>query len=293
MSSKSFAIFCLLICVMIFNSCRTFIWSQSAIDAYFSQSKYKPEQHQIEVNGRTINYAEIGNDSLPTVIFIHGSPGSWNGYAGFMRDTSLLSHVKMIAIDRIGFGHSEHGKGEKTLEKQVAYLKPIIQKYKRPNTKLILVGHSMGGPIVAKMAMDYPELVDHVIIVAGALCPELEPNQKWYRIPLSMPPFRFFASKTIKASNYELLHLKTELKAMKPLWINIHQPVTVIQGAKDQLVNPKNVDFAKKMIINSSKLNFVIVKNMHHDIPWAYPELINNAIIDALDNSNIHTHINN
>ena len=289
MSSKNVAIFCLLICVMIFNSCRTFIWSQSAIDAYFSHTKYKLKQHQINVNGKTINYAEIGNDSLPVVIFIHGSPGSWNGYAGFMRDTSLLSQVKMVAIDRIGFGHSEHGKGEKSIEKQVAYLKPILQKYKKSNTKLILVGHSMGGPIVAKMAMDYPELIDNIIIVAGAICPELERNQKWYRIPLSVPPFRFFASKTIKASNYELLHLKNELISMKPYWINIHQPVTVIQGTKDQLVSPKNVDYAKKMIINSSKLNFVIVKNMRHDIPWAYPELINHAIFDAIDKNNLHS----
>lgn len=292
MNFKGITIFCLLICAVIFNSCRTFIWSQKEIDAYFSQSEFKPEQHQIIVNGKTINYAEIGYDSLPVVVFIHGSPGSWNGYCGFMRDSLLLSSVKMIAIDRIGFGHSEHGKGEKSLAKQVAYLKPILQKYKQANSKLILVGHSMGGPVVAKMAMDYPELVDHVIIIAGALCPELEPNQKWYRIPLNMPPFKYFASKTIKASNFELLHLKKELEKIKPFWVNIYQPVTIIQGNNDKLVSPYNVNFAKKMIVNSKKLQFIIEQNMGHNVPWSYPHLVNQAIFDAIDKTTLHTQLN-
>jgi pimeloyl-ACP methyl ester carboxylesterase len=283
---------CLIIYTTVFNACRTFIWSQDKIDNYFANALYKPVQHQINVNGKVINYAEIGNDSLPVVVFIHGSPGSWHGYAGFMKDANLLVSVKMIAIDRIGFGHSEHGKGEKSLSKQVAYLKPIIQKYKKANNKLILVGHSMGGPIVAKMAMDYPELIDHIIIIAGALCPELEPNQKWYRLPLSAPPFRFFASKTIKASNLELLHLKSELQKIKPYWINIYQPVTIIQGNSDKLVSPYNVDFAKKMIVNSRKLQFIIEQNMKHDVPWSYPHLVNQAIFDAIDKITLHSHIN-
>lgn len=292
MRHKRFLILCLLLFTIVLNACRTFIWSQTEIENYFAYAKYKPIQHQIMVSGKTINYAEIGNDSLPLVVFIHGSPGSWNAYCNIMRDSNLQAVVKMIAIDRIGFGHSDHGKGERSLAKQVAYLKPVLQKYKRSNTKLILVGHSMGGPVVAKMAMDYPELIDHVIIVAGALCPELEPNQKWYRIPLSIPPFRFFASKTIKASNFELLHLKTELEKIKPYWINIYQPVTIIQGNNDKLVSPYNVDFAKKMILNSKKLQFIIEQNMGHNVLWAYPQLVNQAIFDAIDYSNIHSLLN-
>lgn len=265
-----------------FSSCFSFRLSQKQIDAAFQKLAIKPVQHQVIVKGKTINYAEAGHDSLPVAFFVHGSPGSWSAFIDFMKDTSLLKKVKIVAVDRIGFGYSQFGEGEKSLAKQSAYLKPIVQRFKKGNNKMILIGHSLGGPLIAKMAMDYPELIDNLVIVAGSISPYLEPNEKWFRIPLNFLPVNLLIPKSFRASNTELLYLKSELIKMLPYWKNIRQPVTVIQGNKDVLVNPKNAAFAKEMLINSRKVNLVIVDDMNHFIPWSHPHLIENAIYSAL-----------
>ncbi len=262
----------------ILSSCLTFKVSQKEIDKKFMGYSMKPIQHQMEVGSVKMNYAEIGSDSLPVAFFVHGSPGSWGGFIDFMKDTVLLKKVKMVAVDRIGFGDSDFGNGEKSLTVQAEFLKPIVAKYKKSGKKIILIGHSLGGPLIARMAMDYPELIDNLIIVAGSIAPDLEPNEKWFRIPMEFMPISILIPASFRASNHEILYLKPELEKMLPLWKNIRQPVIVIQGDKDMLVSPKNADFAEKMLVNAKSLKIIKVDTMNHFVPWSHPQLIKKAI---------------
>ncbi len=266
----------------VLSSCLTFKVSQKEIDKKFTGYSMKPSQHQMEVQGVKMNYAEIGSDSLPVAFFVHGSPGSWGGFIDFMKDTVLLKKVKMVAVDRIGFGDSDFGNAEKSLVIQAELLKPILEKYKKSGKRTILIGHSLGGPMIARMAMDYPELVDNLIIVAGSIAPDLEPNEKWFRVPMDFMPISILVPASFRASNHEILYLKPELEKMLPLWKNIHQSVIVIQGGKDFLVNPKNADFAEKMLVNAKSLKIIKVDTMNHFVPWSHPELIKKAIIESL-----------
>lgn len=272
----------LFIISQILSSCLTFKVKQKEIDEKFVGLSQKPTQHQIEVKGINMNYAEIGSDSLPVAFFVHGSPGSWGAFIDFMKDTTLLKQVKMVSVDRVGFGESDFGDAEKSLANQAELLKPIVAKYKKLGKKIILIGHSLGGPLIARMAMDYPELIDNLIIVAGSIAPELEPNEKWFRIPMEIIPIRFLVPASFRASNHEILYLKPELEKMLPLWKNIRQPVIVIQGGKDMLVSPKNADFAEKMLVNAKSLKVVRVDTMNHFVPWSHPQLIKKAIIESL-----------
>lgn len=256
--------------------------SESEIQKEFFTLAERPHEHQIAIGNRSINYAEIGNDSLPVVVFVHGSPGSWSAFVDFMKDTTLLKQVKMVSVDRLGFGRSHLGKAEISLEQQARYLMPILKKYKHQGQKLIVVGHSLGGPVIARLAMDYPTLVDALVIVAGSIAPQLEPNERWFRLPLHFWPIRWLIPASFRASNTEILYLKPELEKMLPLWKNIHQPVIVIQGQKDNLVDPLNADFAQKMLVNSQEVKMVIVPDMNHFVPWEHPELIKNAILQVL-----------
>ena len=266
----------------ILSSCLTFKVSQKDINEKFMGYQMKPVQHQMEVQYIKMNYAEIGSDSLPVVFFVHGSPGSWGGFIDFMKDTVLLKKVKMVAVDRIGFGNSDFGNAEKSLVVQAELLKPIVAKFKKTGKKIILIGHSLGGPIIARMAMDYPELIDNLIIVAGSIAPDLEPNEKWFRIPMGFMPISILIPASFRASNHEILYLKPELEKMLPLWKNIRQPVIVIQGGKDMFVSPKNADFAEKMLVNAKSLKIVRIDTMNHFVPWSHPQLIKNAILESL-----------
>jgi pimeloyl-ACP methyl ester carboxylesterase len=266
----------------ILSSCMSFKTSQKELDKAFAGYQLKPKQHQIKVGDVMMNYAEIGSDTLPVAFFVHGSPGSWSGFIDFMKDTVLLKKVKMVSVDRIGFGESDYGYAEESLIRQAAYLKPIVQKYKKMGKKITLIGHSLGGPMIARMAMDYPELVDNLIIVAGSIAPDLEPNEKWFRVPMDFLPIRVLIPASFRASNHEILYLKPELEKMLPLWKNIRQPVIVIQGGKDMFVSPKNADFAEKMLVNAKSLKMVRIDTMNHFVPWSHPQLIKRAIIESL-----------
>jgi pimeloyl-ACP methyl ester carboxylesterase len=272
----------LFIISQILSSCLTFKVNQKEIDKKFLGYQMKPVQHKMEVQGVKMNYAEIGSDSLPVAFFVHGSPGSWSAFIDFMKDTVLLKKVKMVAVDRIGFGDSDFGNAEKSLIIQSELLKPIVAKYKKSGKKVILIGHSLGGPMIARMAMDYPELIDNLIIVAGSISPDLEPNEKWFRIPMDFMPISILIPASFRASNHEILYLKPELEKMLPLWKNIRQPVIVIQGGKDMLVNPKNADFAEKMLVNAKSLKVVRIDTMNHFVPWSHPQLIKKAILESL-----------
>lgn len=257
--------------------CFTMRMSNKEIDKAFIGYEMKPTQHTYDTLDRTINYAEIGNDTLPTVVFVHGSPGAWGAFVNFMKDTSLLAKVKMVAVDRPGFGYSGLGKAEESLEKQSLMLKPVVEKYKANGKKLILVGHSLGGPVIARMYMDYPELIDALVFVAPSISPELE-HRGWYRPIFRYPPVRWVWPRSFKASNDEIYNLKEELKLLMPLWEKVTVPVTIIQGTKDMFVPKENADFGKEQMVNT-KVDTVILKDVNHFIPWSNPETINDAIL--------------
>jgi pimeloyl-ACP methyl ester carboxylesterase len=268
----------------IFTGCMSFRLSPKELEESFRNQKLKPKEHQVQVLGKSINYAEIGDDKLPIVIFVHGSPGSWSAFEGFMKDDSLLSKVKIVSVDRIGFGYSDFGNAEESLQKQAAYLKPIVEKYKKLSGKVVLVGHSLGGPMLARMAIDYPELIDNLIFVAASIDPELEPA-RWYRYILNSVVIRYMIPRSFRASNHEILYLKEELELMLPYWKNIHQPSIVIQGTKDVLVHPKNAEFASKMLKNSEKVEIWNIEGMNHFVPWSHPHLIKKAILKSISHS--------
>lgn len=271
------------------DSCMQFRMSNTEIDAYFARKEKKGSLHSYPVGkNRIINYLKVGDENLPLVVFVHGSPGSLSAFIDFMADTALLKRAQLITVDRPGFGASNFGYAEPSLEKQAAYLKPILEENKN-HRPIILVGHSLGGPIIARMAMDYEELVDGLVIVAGSIDPELEPNETWFRAPLATPFLKWILPRSFRASNDELYKLKPELVKMLPRWNTIGCRAIVIQGKKDSLVPAGNADFAKKMLSHASSLEFMIKEDMDHFVPWSNPELIRSAIVKLLNQAQLHS----
>jgi len=267
--------------LLLLSQCMSFRRTDKEIDAYFQDSPVKPFFHSIRLGSREIHYAEIGADSLPLVVFVHGSPGSWTAFIDFLKDSSLYNHAHLVSADRLGFGKSGLGIVESSMEKQAQSIAEII-KAASPKSGAILVGHSLGGPVIARIAMDYPEQVRSLIIVAGSIDPDLE-KKEWFRPIIGSFPIRYLLPVDLDVSNREIRPLKGELIRMLPLWANIRVPVTVIQGDVDDLVPPGNADFAKRMLINAP-VKVQMVPDMNHFIPWRRPDLIREAILDQLRN---------
>ena len=239
-----------------------------------------PAFHTYRIDGRTIHYADIGDASLPLVVFVHGSPGSWKTFSGFMADPYLQDKVRMIAVDRPGFGQSESGREVKSLKRQAALLKPILDR-NRSGSGTILVGHSFGGPVISRMAMDYSDQVGALIMISPTIDPELE-NTSWYQHLVKVPLFKILIPKNLITANQEILPLKGELEKMLTHWNQIHVPVYLFHGERDRLVSPENAGFAERMLVNA-KLKVYLMPELNHYIPWTRPDLIKFAIIDQLE----------
>jgi pimeloyl-ACP methyl ester carboxylesterase len=279
---KYFFFFLLVAMAAVMHACVDFRMSRREIDRFFQEKKLNGTQEQYKTgDGHEIHYVTSGDDRLPLVLFVHGSPGSLSAFIDFMADSVLLQRALLVTTDRPGFGHSNFGMAEPSLEKQAAILKPILEKYKS-NRPVILVGHSLGGPLIARMAMSYPDLVDGLVIVAGSIDPELEPDETWFRAPLATPFLSWILPRSFRSSNEEIYQLKPQLQKMLPHWKEITCPVVVIQGKADSLVPPGNADFARKMLVNAP-VDFVLVDGMDHFVPWSHPGLIRDAILRLLD----------
>ncbi|HHP7241539.1 MAG TPA: alpha/beta fold hydrolase [Cyclobacteriaceae bacterium] len=261
------------------SSCLSFRMNESKAKVYYEDSSVSPEINQIKVEGRSINYAQVINGKDNLAVFVHGSPGSWSAFKHFLKADSLIQATDMISIDRPGFGYSDFGKAEPSIKQQAFLMARVLQQYKNKN--IILVGHSLGGPVVARMAMDYPGLVGGLVLVAPSVDPEQE-KYEWYRHVMKNSIFKYIIPKSFRVSNEEILPLKEELKLMLPYWKDIQTPTIVIQGTNDQLVPKENADFVRKMV-PEEYLDVWMIEGMNHFVPWSRPELIAKGIVSCLN----------
>lgn len=267
-----------------FSGCVTFRERPKVITSYFAAHNVEGSLGTYYSDNRKMHYAQTGVEGRPVVVFVHGSPGSLSAFVPFLVDSSLLNKAQLISIDRPGFGYSQYGQGEKSLAAQAAVIRDLLVQ-KKGNQPLILVGHSLGGPLVARVAMEYPHLIDGLVVVAGSIDPDLEPNEAWFRAPLATPFLRWILPGSIRASNYELYHLKPELEMMVPNWKFIRCPAVIIHGKRDNLVPFGNVAFAEKHL-DPSKTKYITHDGARHFIPWEQPEMITDGVLFLLEKLN-------
>jgi len=183
-------------------------WSDQKAIRIFREKNVPIGIHDTVIDGRRLHYALTGSRDLPTLVIIHGSPGSWFHYKKFMWDENLRRKFRIIVVDRPGFGFSDYGKAIR-LQDQASLVLPLLQNLKT-DQPMFLCGHSYGGALAAKLAADAPRLFKTLVIVAGSLDPSLEKKEKW-RYLMSYRPLSWFLPGAFQASNTELLYLKEDL----------------------------------------------------------------------------------
>lgn len=260
-----------------FSSCVSFRISEEKARTFFEGAHIEAEFRDYKNEARTMYRVAAGDPQKPMVLFVHGSPGSWNAFQNYLVDAELLNKAYLVSVDRPGFGFSGYGEPETSLQKQAADIVPILQSHQ--GGPRILVGHSFGGPVIARIAMDYPHLVDGLVMIAPSIDPNLE-ETKWYQIPADWALIRPLIPTELDVTNQEILPLKKELEKMLPLWPKITAPTVVIQGEKDGLVPPGNADFAAEKL---SQVTIVREPDLNHFIPWTAPGLIKEAIFQLLE----------
>ena len=211
------------------------------------------------------------DDATPvrTIIFVHGTPGGADNWASVIERTP--PGFRAIAIDRPGFGRSEPYGPVTSLNDQAAALLPLLQRYQKE--KPILVGHSLGGPIVARAALDYPDQIAGLVILAGAFDPELE---KIYFVQhmANTDLLCWLLPRSLRNANQELIALKPQLQNLAADLPTLRTPVVMVHGTDDGLVPYDNVAFIQATLPAHLPLRVVTLDDMNHFLPWKTEDLI-------------------
>ncbi|GAB3256264.1 hypothetical protein GCM10027347_17960 [Larkinella harenae] len=257
--------------------------SDEEIVEKFRDGPVHPVVHRYTVNDRTIRYMETeeaGQDSLPVVLFVHGAPSSSSFFSKFFRDTTLLNRAHLVAVDRPGYGYSDFGRVETSIVNQARLLQPLMDRYRKAPF-LMIVGSSYGGSVSARLAMNNPNEVDHVVFVSSALGPGLE---RTYPISyfIDKPPLRWLIPPLLLLANDEKLAHRQALTEILPDWSKIKAGVTFLHGQRDELVYPTNVAFGRSHLVNAESKEFLLPEN-RHDIVFNKREYMTQIIVNILN----------
>jgi pimeloyl-ACP methyl ester carboxylesterase len=231
-------------------------------------------RHELKRAGNcTLSYLEAGDPKGKTVIFIHGTPGEAGGWADYLMHVPEGFHY--VALDRPGFGSSGPDDAVTSLGEQASAVAQLISHVSK--SPVALVGHSLGGPIAAQTAVDFPAQVEGLVILAGSLDPAQE------SVPLiqfigDTWPISALLPRTIRNANREIIALKPQLEALAPRLAGITVPVTIVHGTADDLVPFANVSFMKLHMVGTRDMDVTEIKGQNHFLPWNAKPKVDAAI---------------
>lgn len=109
-----------------------------------------------------LNYIESNPSGQPTVLLLHGL-GSAGDSWGFQIPVLTEAGYRSLAPDARGFGKSSYPGGGHSVREMAGDMADLLHCLQVE--KAHIVGISMGGTLALQLALDYPALVDKLVLV--------------------------------------------------------------------------------------------------------------------------------
>ena len=243
-------------------------WPRGSVDELFPPPAVRPELAMVQLGGLQLAVARTAGAGSTPILFVHGSPGTWTSWAHYLGDPALDGFGPRIAMDRPGFGGSTATGVMPDLRRQAALLAELIP----PGPPAVLVGHSLGGPLIAWMALDHPDKVCGAVMLAGSMAPALE-APRWYNRMADNWLARQVMSPAMHRSNREMMVLQAELEKLDAALPGLQRPIIAMQGDQDPLVDPRTADYlAQRAPSNWLQVNRLPGKD--HFFLWTEPQSV-------------------
>jgi pimeloyl-ACP methyl ester carboxylesterase len=114
-------------------------------------------------DGRTLEYADLGDPAGRPVLYFHGTPGT-AGAGAVVADAARANHIRLVALSRPGYGASTSTPpGLSSVATDAAELADQLGL-----DAVVAMGTSGGGPYALALAAHAPERVASVAVLGGS-----------------------------------------------------------------------------------------------------------------------------
>jgi pimeloyl-ACP methyl ester carboxylesterase len=240
----------------------------------------------LEVNGRTLPIETAGPEDGPVVVFLHHGLGAIRSWKGQITEFSSAG-FQVLAYDRWGHGESA-SRTEWSIpnfEQDLTDLEAILGEL--GHRQASLVGHSDGGNIAMHYAVNHPEQVTCLVIVAAHIYIETKMNSGIQLIKHQFEGDHRFRNqmRRVHADNSEPLFwgwfnswsdpsiLDWD---MRPEISQISCPTLVVQGLEDEHSSPQH---ARDLAASIPESDLWLVPGASHMLPQENPEEFNLRVL--------------
>ena len=255
------------------------VMTEKEIKKHYADKSVKPVFYTIWNDSVELFCATTGNDTLPPLLILHGAPGGWFSNIGLLDDPDLQQRYHIIAVDRPGYSKSKYKNRKRALtsiELQAVAIHEAM-RLNRSRQKGVVYGNSYGAPIALKLAVQYPDEFDHLVMVAGALDPD---NEKfWWFHRYSRGLFvRLLMPRFINTATDEKFAHAQELQKLMADWSKLKASATVLQGTADNIVPSENLEFARRQLKNK-QAEFIEIEGAGHLLRSSHPQIIKDVLL--------------
>lgn len=121
-------------------------------------------QDYIDVAGIRTRYVQAGSPDKPALIMLHGTAGTWECFAANL--AAHAQHFNCYAFDMIGSGFSDKPDIDYEIPVYVEHVRNFMAAVGLKRASII--GVSLGAWIACRFAIDHPEKVDKLTLLASS-----------------------------------------------------------------------------------------------------------------------------
>jgi len=154
-----------------------------------------PQGRFIDVDDVRLHYLDVGTG--PAIVMIHGLGGQMGDFTYALVD-KLKDRYRVIVVERPGSGYSNRGAHSSArLGSQAKTIAEFIQVLGLDSP--LVVGHSLGGAVALTVALDHPEHVGGLALIAPLTHPQTTVPPLFNGLVIPFPWLRWIVAWTIAA----------------------------------------------------------------------------------------------